>query len=100
MIIYSIHITIPKNIIRNWENWMQATHIPDVMKTGMFLNFKFNKSENIRQQEVLYIIQYTSSNISQYLNYKTRFATELQNQHNNKFKNQFSAKRELFIKIR
>jgi len=100
MIIYSIHIKIPKNIIRNWENWMQKTHIPDVMKTGMFLNFKFNQSENIQEQEALYIIQYTSSNISKYLNYKTIFAIQLQNQHNNKFKNQFSAKRELFIKIR
>ena len=100
MIIYSIHIEIPKNIIQNWKNWMQKTHIPDVMKTGMFLNFKFNKSKNIKDKEALYIIQYTSSNISKYLNYKTGFATELQHQHNKKFKNQFSAKRELFIKIR
>ena len=100
MIIYSIHIKIPKNIVQNWENWMQTTHIPDVMKTSMFLNFKFNKIKNIQKQGALYIIQYTSSNISKYLNYKTGFATQLQNQHNNKFKNQFSVKRELFIKIR
>jgi len=100
MIIYSIHIKIPKNIIQNWENWMKKTHIPDVMKTGMFLNFKFNKSKKTREQGALYVIQYTSSNISNYLSYKTGFAPQLQNQHNNKFKNQFSAKRELFIKIR
>jgi len=93
MIIYSVEISVEKEIHKNWVQWMKTTHIPDVMETDLFLEFKFFKNLNTKKET--YSIQYKLRNMDDYLQYQNVFASALQKEHNRKFKNKFSAKREL-----
>ena len=98
MIIYSITISIEKGVEKNWSSWMKKKHIPDVLKTSMFSKFEFNKIASIHDTQ-LYEIKYTSLDFDKYLKYQRIFSKKLQKEHTNKFKNQFSAIRNLFISL-
>ena len=43
MIIYNVTINVENDTHDTWFKWMKETHIPDVMSTGMFLDFNFSK---------------------------------------------------------
>ena len=44
MIIYSVEICIEEEITDEWINWMKKTHIPDVIKTNLFVKYNFFKN--------------------------------------------------------
>ncbi len=41
MFIYNVTVKIDKNIHREWLEWMQQIHIPEVMQTGCFAANRF-----------------------------------------------------------
>ena len=43
MIIYNVTINIEESISQEWMSWMQKTHIPEVMNTGMFVSAKMTR---------------------------------------------------------
>ena len=95
MIIYSVEIQIQKTVSKQWVNWMQAKHIPDVMNTKLFVDFHFFKNLN---SENNYTIQYELDNMEKFLEYDIYFAKKLQEEHHEKFKNKFKAKRTILVK--
>ncbi len=97
MIIYSVEINIDQDVSEKWVEWMLKKHIPDVMKTQLFSNFKFKKILNSKNQN-LYTIEYEMESMEQYFKYKNNFANNLQKEHAKKFENKFSSKRDLFIR--
>tara|TARA_B100000579_G_scaffold289504_1_gene240281 strand:- start:12139 stop:12441 length:303 start_codon:yes stop_codon:yes gene_type:complete len=97
MIIYSVEISIAKKVQAKWLKWMRETHIPDVMRTNMFVKFSFYKKLNTSSSDT-YIIEYETDDIKKYQKYESDFAIKLKKEHETKFTNQFSAKRSLFIK--
>ena len=44
MIVYSVEISLNKNIHDKWLKWMKDKHISDVMSTGLFIEFSFFKN--------------------------------------------------------
>ena len=52
------------------------------------------------KNEHAYTIQYEIDTIKNYLEYREKFASDLQNNHNSKFKNKFLAERHLFIRLK
>ena len=95
MIVYSIEIKINESVADEWLKWMQKKHIPDVMKTNLFINFKL--LQNI-QDVCTYTIQYELESMTQLLKYQQFFAKKLQKEHNAKFLNKFRANRTIFVK--
>ncbi len=98
MIIYSVEILICKHVSEKWLEWMDKKHIPDVINTSLFLQFKVYKNSETNNK-VSYTIQYRTDSIIKYLKYVKEYAKKLQEEHSKKFKYQFSAKRSLFIQI-
>ena len=98
MIIYSVNIYVAKEIAKSWDEWMKKKHIPDIMNTNLFIEFKFyeNVEDNITKQ---YIIQYKLDGFKQYKKYQNKYQNKFQKEHSIKFKNKFLATRSLFIKI-
>lgn len=94
MIIYSVEITIDKIVHDTWLQWMKETHIPELMNTNLFIDFKFFKNLS-QDKRTTYTIQYKLKNIENYYHYIEFFAAKLQKDHNDKFKNLFSAQRQL-----
>ena len=98
MIIYSITISIDTGITKNWLSWMKKKHIPDILKTDMFSGVECNKIMSISDTQ-LYEIKYECPHLEKYLKYQRLFSKKLQKEHTDKFKNKFSAIRNLFISL-
>ena len=91
MIIYNVTISIEEEIKQDWIQWMKEDHIPEVMATNLFADYKLCKVISVPGEDNTYSIQYFCDNISSYNNYQDNYATELQQKHKDKFQNQFVA---------
>lgn len=71
MLLYNITIAVDAQIEQEWKEWMKTSHIPQVMGTGLFMDFKFYKMlTHDDPASVSYCVQYfveTIENFNQYL---------------------------------
>ncbi len=95
MIVYSVSVMIKNTILDDWLNWMKNEHIPEVMATGYFLNYKILKTliPSEDADERVFIIQYTLNSIEDYYNYAEKFSPTLQRKFQEKFSGKFTANR-------
>jgi hypothetical protein len=98
MIIYSVTILIKKEVEDSWLEWMQKTHIKDVMDTGYFTDWEMQKQliPEISADESAYIINYKSLSLDQYNEYLKNEAPRLQKEHTDKFSGKFRATRAVY----
>ena len=86
MIIYNVTINIEECISQEWLGWMQKTHIPEVMNTGMFLSAKMTRVMVEEQMGGLtYSIQYLCESKPKLDEYQVHFAPKLQQKHTQKY---------------
>jgi hypothetical protein len=90
MFIYNVTVTLDASIQNEWLEWMKATHIPDVMKTGLFVEHKICKLIT-EELETTYAIQYTFQKMDDLTIYQKQHAPRLQKEHTDKFKDKFAA---------
>ena len=96
MIIYNVTINIEESISQEWMGWMQKTHIPEVMNTGMFVSAKMTRVMVEEQMGgITYSIQYSCESKSKLDEYQVQFAQKLQQKHTKKFEGKFVAFRTL-----
>lgn len=69
-----------KELAGQWLTWMLETHIPEVMATGCFLEFKVMKLLTAAPDDhgVNYAIQYTANSIADYEKYRDLYGPVLQ----------------------
>ena len=80
-IIYNVTSSIDDAVVAEWITWMRATHIPEVMQTGLFLDYKFLRVIGPLGEEdtgSTYAVQYILPDIESFLKYKDEFAPALQ----------------------
>lgn len=95
MIIYNVTVNIENDVREEWLQWMKEKHIPDVMKTGHFLENKICKVLVNEEQGTTYSIQYTCENMEKLEDYQRYHSPRLQKEHADKFANKFVAFRTL-----
>lgn len=95
MYIYNVTINIETSVHDEWLKWVQEEHIPDVMKTGCFVDSRMLKVLNVEDEGTTYSIQYTFLNMSDMEEYRAKHAPRLQKHTNDKFKDKFVAFRTL-----
>lgn len=96
MILYNITIKIEHDSHLAWKKWMQETHIPDVMETGMFLEYRMCRLLGMDDEDgVTYAIQYYSTDMATYEQYQEQHAVRLQADVTEKFKGKYVAFRTL-----
>jgi hypothetical protein len=95
MIIYNVTINVENDVHDEWLKWMRESHIPDVLKTGYFLEHKICKVLNVEDEGTTYSIQYTCNSMEDYEGYKANEAARLQKEVMDKFKGKFVAFRSL-----
>lgn len=80
MILYNVTINVDDNIHQEWVQWMKKTHIPEVMATGKFIDYKMFKVITRQPDEtgVTYSVQYFAKNMADYESYKNEFGPALQ----------------------
>jgi len=96
MIIYNVTVNIDNDIAEDWLKWMIDIHIPEVLKTGLFLDnhiYRLLADEN--SGGTSYAIQYLCENLDNYEQYKNKFAATLQAEHTARYQGKFVAFRTL-----
>lgn len=95
MIIYSVTVKIEKESETNWVKYMRKDHIPDVMATGCFMEYRFSKLLMDDPEGTNYSIQYLCQDMETLKKYQDNHAKDLQTEHTEKFKDKFVAFRSL-----
>ena len=97
MIIYNVTVNIEDSVHDVWKKWMIEKHIPDVMNTGLFKEYRFSKvlAQVEGDMGTNYSIQYLCENIEKLQEYHSKHAQALQKEHTDKFEGKFAAFRTL-----
>ena len=100
MILYNVTVKILPEVVEEWEKWMKAEHIPDVLATGLFQWARFSKLLSLDTEDgITFSIQYSCSNMKDLHLYQAQFAQQLQKDHTDKFKDKFVAFRSIMEEI-
>lgn len=95
-ILYNVTINVDHQIHLEWVEWMKTVHIPDVMATGKFLRFQFQRIlEGENETGVTYAIQYLAPDMQTFQEYNEQFAAQLQKEHTQRYNGKFGAFRTL-----
>ncbi|MDP4263390.1 MAG: DUF4286 family protein [Bacteroidota bacterium] len=78
MIVYNITLKIPADIEAEWTRWQHQEHIPDIMATSQFIEYKFYRLlEQNESDGITYVIQYFSPSMDHYNTYINEFSAML-----------------------
>jgi hypothetical protein len=79
MIVYNVTCNVEKPMADEWLNWMKTVHIPEVMATGCFSEFKILRliNQDGDDQGVNYAIQYTCDSEKTLEHYRATFGPSL-----------------------
>ncbi len=100
MIVYNVTVKIDLDVHDIWVRWMKEDHIPRVMETGCFVNFKMYRIlEEDQSDGIAYAIQYFAKTINDYFDYKEKYATALQKEAKAMFPDKFVAHRTLLREV-
>ena len=89
MLLYNVTIGIDKQAEETWLLWMKGKHIPDIMSTGLFLDYRFYKVLSHDDEGTSsYCVQYFTASIGEFNRYLTNFAPTFVEEHREQFKDQ------------
>jgi (2Fe-2S) ferredoxin len=95
MFIYNVTVNIANDVETHWVQWMKNTHMPDVMKTGCFIDCQLVKVLYVEDEGHTYSCQYKFLEMSDIEKYQKEFALKLQAEHTTMFKDKYTAFRTL-----
>ena len=95
MILYNVTVKIENNAHEDWLKWMKEVHIPDVLATGLFEEYKLCLILHDDPEGKTYAIQYFCKNMETFQRYQQEFAPLLQAEHQKRYKNKYVAFRTL-----
>jgi hypothetical protein len=99
MIIYSVSITLQPSVESEWLEWMRSVHIPDVLRTGCFVQCHIYKVAEQAADEPSYVMQYRCASLADYQRYRDNFAPALQKDHTDRFSGRFRASRQILEEV-
>lgn len=91
MILYNVTVSIDENVAEEWLKWMREVHIPDVMKTGLFLEGRICRILAFEEGGLSYSVQYLSPSEEAYNIYQQDHAPTLQQEHTERYAGKFAA---------
>jgi hypothetical protein len=83
MIVYNVTVSLAdESIHEEWMHWMKEVHIPEVMQTRLFEDYRILRLLQEENNGITYAIQYRSKSLEEYYRYQQEFApcTASQNQ--------------------
>ena len=90
MIVYNITMKVHPAIEADWLTWQKEEHIPEIMSTKLFTEYKFYKLlEQDEAEGVTYVVQFFAPTKEHYQKYIDDFAASLRNKATAKWKDGF-----------
>lgn len=100
MILYNVTVGVDLDTEKEWLEWMHNNHIPKVMATGYFTDFKVYKVLGQEEEAtVSYSVQYFSESIEKVVTYLDNEAPALSEEHRLRYKDKHVAFRTLLQSI-
>jgi hypothetical protein len=100
MLLYNVTVGVDKDIETEWLQWMKTKHIPNVLKTGMFVNHKIYKVLHDQDDGTIsFSVQYFANSIENVQQYLEVFAPMLIEEHKRRFANKHVAFRTLLEEV-
>lgn len=91
MIIYNVTITLDLEIAEEWVEWMVNTHIPDVMRTGMFISYRMGRLLNHEHKDSeIFTIQYVVESMERLYEYIDDYSESLQGVHSKRYHGRYA----------
>lgn len=80
MIIYNVTANIDKDVEVEWIEWMKNTHIPEVMDTGYFTDYRMLRMLSQEEDETgaTYAVQYYADTLGHLETYLNSVAPKIQ----------------------
>lgn len=92
MIVYNETIKVTWGIHDNWMLWMKSSHIPDILGTGLFQDYRMMRLLEVDETDgPTYAIQYTAQSTADYNRYISEFSTEIRDRSFEKWGENFIA---------
>lgn len=95
MYIYNVTVSIDKSVADEWLNWMKTIHVPDVLKTGNFIENKICRVLNVDDEGATFSVQYTFKEMIDIEDYQKNHAKRLQEEHSKRYEGKYAAFRTL-----
>ena len=78
MLLYNVTIGIDKEVEKEWLQWMKTEHIPEVMSTNLFYDFKiFKVLQDQDEGSISYSVQYLAQSLGEVTMYFEKFAPRI-----------------------
>ena len=78
MVLYNITISVDASCAEEWIDYMENDHIPAVLATGHFRDYKLCRVEGDEQGGLTYAVQYVAHSIEAFNTYQKECAPALQ----------------------
>jgi len=92
--VYNLSIKVAWPIAKEWLKWQKEEHIPEIMSTGQFDNYRIYKLQEAEDIEgPTFILQFFSESEAAYRIYQAEFASGLLQKAFQKWGDQFIAHR-------
>ncbi len=95
MILYNVTVKVETGIAEEWLKWMRETHIPDVLKTRLFVDHRICRLLVDESDGITYSIQYSCPDMATFERYQKEHALALQADHKERYQNRYVAFRSL-----
>ena len=92
MYIYNVTVKVETAYTEEWIKWMHDEHIPEVMQTGYFNDYRVcHIQDNNDLEGETFAVQYTFMTMEDYAQYQANHASTLQKAAADKFGDHFVA---------
>ena len=78
MVLYNITLSVDASLADEWINYMHKEHIPAVLDTGHFRDFKLCRVEGDEQGGLTFAVQYVAHSVDAFNTYQKECAPALQ----------------------
>jgi hypothetical protein len=96
MILYNVTVKIDHTSHNEWLAWMKVVHLPEMMQTGMFLEYTISRLLGTDETEgFTYSIQYLARDFGAYQEYQEKHAAEMQRKHHERYQEKYVAFRSI-----
>ena len=81
MIIYNITISVDHSIESDWLNWIEKTHIPNIMSSGLFISANLQRVVTNFENDNTFAIAFKCNSKKKFEDYQSNFASSFQEEH-------------------
>ena len=100
MIVYNITMKVDPAIEKDWVLWQQTEHMPDIMSSGQFTDYKFYRLLDQDEEDgITYIVQYFAESRKHYDEYINKYSTPIREKALKRWGNKFVAFRTIMQSV-